>query len=112
MEVSIAERQNAVVVTITGSVDSLCADELGAAFAQPIAQRRVRLVADLSRVNYTSSAGLRVLLGALKDSRRHGGDLRLAALQPQVERVLALAGFTAIVQVFADVDAAVASFAG
>ena len=111
MQVTLADRDNAVVLTIAGSVDGLCADQLSEAFAQPIGQHRVRLVADLSRVNYTSTAGLRALLGALKESRRHGGDLRLAALQPQVERVLALAGFTGIVQVFADVDAAVASYA-
>ena len=110
MEVNLTERGDTTVVTITGSVDSLNADQLSAAFTPLIAGRRVRLVADFSSVNYTSSAGLRSLLGAVKDSRKGGGDLRIAGLQPQVERVLAIAGFTAIVKVFPDVEAAVASF--
>nr|WP_232533060.1 MULTISPECIES: STAS domain-containing protein [Ramlibacter] len=104
------ERDNATIITITGSVDSLNAEQLSATFAPPIAQGRVRLIADFSRVNYTSSAGLRSLLGAVKDSRRSGGDLRIAGLQPQVERVLAIAGFTSIIKVFPDVEAAVASY--
>jgi anti-sigma B factor antagonist len=110
VEVSLDERENATVVKITGSVDGLSAGQLSTAFAQPIAAGRVRLVADFSKVNYTSSAGLRSLLGALNDSRRNGGDLRISGLQPQVERVLSLAGFTGIIKIFADVDGALASF--
>jgi anti-sigma B factor antagonist len=110
VEVTLSERENAVVVKITGSIDGLSAEQLSATVSGPITQGRVRLVADFSLVNYTSTAGLRSLLGAVKESRRRGGDLRVAALQPQVERVLALAGFTGIVQVFPDADSAVASY--
>jgi anti-sigma B factor antagonist len=110
VEVTLTECDNATVVKITGSVDGLNAGQLSASIAEPIAGGRVRLVADFSLVNYTSSAGLRSLLGAVNDSRRKGGDLRIAGLQPQVERVLALAGFTGIIQIFADVEAAVASY--
>lgn len=110
MQVILTERDDTTIFTIAGSVDSLNADQLSATFAPPIAQGRVRLVADFSSVNYTSSAGLRSLLGAVKESRRGGGDLRIAGLQPQVERVLAIAGFTSIIKVFPDVEAAVASY--
>ncbi|WP_298932341.1 STAS domain-containing protein [uncultured Ramlibacter sp.] len=110
MQVTLTEHDTTTLIKITGSVDGLNAEALSSSFAAPIAQGRVRLVVDFSSVNYTSSAGLRSLLGAVKDSRRGGGDLRIAALQPQVERVLALAGFTGIVQIFADVQAATASF--
>jgi anti-anti-sigma factor len=69
-----------------------------------------RLVGNLAGVDYTSSAGLRALLETVKESRQHGGDLRLASVRPEVLRVLELSGFTSILQVFDDVDAAVASF--
>jgi anti-sigma B factor antagonist len=110
VEISLSECDDTTVVKTTGSVDGLNAGELTSAFTAAIAEGRVRLVADFSSVNYTSSAGLRSLLGALNDSRRKGGDLRIAGLQPQVERVLALAGFTGILQTFADVQSAVASY--
>jgi anti-sigma B factor antagonist len=110
VEVTLTDRDNATIVKITGSVDSLNAEQLSATLAPPIAEGRVRLVADFSSVNYTSSAGLRSLLGAVNATRRAGGDLRIAALQPQVERVLSLAGFTGIIKIFADVESAVASY--
>jgi anti-sigma B factor antagonist len=112
MEITTTEHADVLVLSITGSVDSLNADQLTSVFAQPIAQGRQRLVADFAQVNYTSSAGLRSLLITVKECRRAGGDLRLAALQPQVERVLAIAGFTGILKIYPDVPAAVASFDG
>ena len=110
MEIAITERDTITVVTIKGSVDSLNADQLTAAFADPIRHGRVLLVADFSAVTYTSSAGLRSLLATVKDCRCHGGDLRIAAPQPQVERVLSISGFTSIIKVFADRDVAIDSF--
>jgi anti-anti-sigma factor len=99
------------VAAIRGSIDSLTAEQLMAAFATTVSAQMPRLVADFSEVVYTSSAGLRALLAALKDARRQGGDFRLAAVQPAVLRVLEMSGFTGILKLYDDVDAAVASFA-
>lgn len=110
MEIEIRALDHVTVVAIQGNVDSLTADRLADAFSTQLNQDRVRLVADLSRVPYTSSAGLRTLLSTMKDARRRGGDFRLASVQPPVLRVLELSGFTAILNLFPDVDAAVASF--
>ena len=98
------------VVAILGSIDSLNAEQLAGAFAVHLEAGRHRIVADFSAVEYTSSAGLRSLLGTMKDSRRIGGDLRLAGVRPSVERVLSLSGFTSIMKLYPDVNAAVSSF--
>jgi anti-sigma B factor antagonist len=110
LEISISEQEGVTVCAIHGSVDSLSADALTSGLAAPIAKGQTSVVADFSNVTYTSSAGLRSLLSTVKDCRRAGGDLRIAALQPQVERVLAIAGFTSIIKTYPDVAAAVASF--
>jgi anti-anti-sigma factor len=73
---------------------------------------RVKLVGDLTGVDYTSSAGLRALLASVKDSRSNGGDLRLAGIQKNVHKVLEMSGFTSILKSFANVEQAVASFGG
>jgi anti-sigma B factor antagonist len=70
-----------------------------------------RIVVDMAGVDYTSSAGLRVFLGMVKETRSAGGDVRLAAMQPPVRKVLELSGFTSILKAFDKTDAAVASFA-
>ena len=99
------------VAAISGSIDSITAEQLTQDLAAIVRDTSTRVVADFSEVVYTSSAGLRALLATLKDSRRQGGDFRLAAVQPAVMRVLELSGFTGILKHYGDVDAAVASFA-
>jgi anti-anti-sigma factor len=112
MDVAIEQVGSASVVRISGSVDGLTADALQTALQEQIETGGTRLVGDLSGVEYTSSAGLRALLAALKLARQKGGDLRLAAVRPTVFRVLELSGFTSILKLYPDVDAALASFAG
>lgn len=110
MEVVTSQHDHVTVLAIAGSVDSLTAEKLTDILTEHVVAGSVRLVADFKAVDYTSSAGLRSLLGALKDCRRQGGDLRLAAVQSSVLRVLSISGFTSIIKVFDDIDSAVASY--
>jgi anti-sigma B factor antagonist len=112
MNVNIRQVPPGVVIQIVGSVDGLTAEDLQSALAGQVQQGETRLVADLAGVDYTSSAGLRVLLATMKDVRKRGGDLRLAAVRPGVLRVLDISGLTSILKIFPDTDAAVASFGG
>ena len=80
------------------------------AFSGEVEAGHTKLVADFDAVDYTSSAGLRVLLATLKQTRSRGGDLRLAAPRPEVRKVLELSGFTGILSVYATVDDAVKAF--
>jgi anti-sigma B factor antagonist len=110
MEVAASHHEQVTVLAIAGSVDSLTADQLTASLSEQIGAGRIHLVADFAAVDYTSSAGLRSLLGTVKDSRRLGGDLRLAAVQPSVLRVLSLSGFASIIKIFGNVGEAVSSY--
>jgi anti-anti-sigma factor len=111
MDITVKPADGATVVEIRGSIDGLTADELLSTLDRQVDAGNVRLVADLSGLDYTSSAGLRALLGTLKRTRSKGGDLRLAAVQTPVRKVLELAGFTGILKLYDDVPAAVASYA-
>jgi anti-sigma B factor antagonist len=110
MEIQVKSVEQVAVVSIQGSLDALTAPELSRFFSGQIADGNVQLVADLGQLEYTSSAGLRALLGAVKEARQQGGDLRLAAAQPEVHKLLDLSGFTSILKVFPEIDSAVASY--
>jgi len=110
MEITVERRETVTVVIVTGSVDGSTAPELSAAFREEVGGGRIQLVGDFAAVEYTSSAGLRALLETVKEARRRGGDLRLAAVRPDVFRVLDLSGFTGILKMYADVQAAAESF--
>jgi anti-sigma B factor antagonist len=51
-----------------------------------------------------------MLLAAVKETRSHNGDIRLAAVQPNVRKVLSLSGFTTILIIFDVTQSALASF--
>ena len=99
------------ILALTGSIDALSAPKITEHINGFISDGKIKLVADLKGVNYTSSAGLRVLLGAIKDTRAKGGDMRLSGVQPDVLKVLNLSGFTNILKIFETVDDAVSSYA-
>ncbi len=106
-----SERRGAVIVlSVEGSLDALTAPELGKEFSTHIESGHINLVANLADVDYSSSAGPRVLLTAVKETRQNGGDLRLAAVQANVNKVLTLAGISSAIKQFPDVGAAVSSF--
>jgi anti-anti-sigma factor len=110
MEMKTKEQSGVTIVSITGSIDTLTAPGATEFLNDLIAGGKTRLVADFGGVDYTSSAGLRVLLAAVKEARSRGGDLYLAQIRPDVQKVLALSGFTSILKVFPDVDAAVTAY--
>lgn len=110
MQVKSEERGKVAVLSIEGSLDALTAPDLGKAFSRQIESGHFNLVADLTGVDYSSSAGLRVLLAAVKETRQNDGDPRLAAVQANVNKVLTLAGIASTIKQYPDVESAVASF--
>ena len=110
-DLSTRELGSVTVVEVSGSVDAVTAPRLAEALDAALAAGRAQLVVDLGGVGYASSAALRTLLAGVKGARGAGGDLRLAAVTPEVAKVFELAGFDGIVQRFADAEAAAVSFA-
>ena len=99
------------VVSIRGSLDTLTAEEATKYLSEQISQGECRLVLDLEELEYISSAGLRVLLATIKETRNAGGDLRLAQAGTQVLETMEMAGFTSIIKYYDEIESAVASFA-
>ena len=98
------------ILLLKGSIDAMTAPNITEFIQGQVSQGSIKLVADFSEVDYTSSAGLRVLLGAIKETRALGGDLRLTGVQPDVLKVLNLSGFTNILKMFNSAEDAVASY--
>jgi len=110
MKTEVKHKENITSVAVSGSVDALTAPDLARAIVDQIAEGHVYLVVDLTGVEFMSSAGLRTLLGAVKESRSQGGDLRIASTNPGIDKVLKMSGFNNIAKVFTSNADAVASF--
>ena len=67
-----------------------------------------RVAIDLAGVDYVSSAGLRVFLMLAKKLQKGGGKLVLCGLAPAVREVFDIAGFSRILDLADDREAALA----
>jgi len=111
MEITITQRGKVTVIALVGAIDALDVDQVRTALDTQVRDGKMRLVADVSQVEYINSAGLRAMVQTLKDTTRRGGDFRLANVGARIHKALDITGLTSLFKVYPDVDAAVASFA-
>lgn len=110
MKTEVQQENTSTIVNVTGSVDALTAAELSKVLTAQITKGHANLVVDLTGVEFMSSAGLRTLLGAVKEARSSGGDLRITSTNPGIDKVLKMSGFHTIAKVFPSQAEAVSSF--
>jgi anti-sigma B factor antagonist len=105
------QHHQVVVIGLVGSLDAVTANEARMKMQRQIDEGALRIVLDLSRVDFMSSAGVRVLLEILKRIRQLDGDLRLAAAQSSVEKTLEILGLVRVLKIYPSVAEAVHDFA-
>ena len=99
------------VIALKGRLDSANAGELEKGMADLFTQPGQKAVVDMEKLDYISSAGLRVVLMLAKRARQTGGRLLLSCMAPSVREVFEISGFLKIIEVTSTTDAAVASLA-
>ncbi len=111
LEIVTTELKRCDLVKLDGRIDSSAAPKVEEALKAITDAGRYRIVLDMSGVDFTSSAFLRVVIKYMKVCKRwNRGDVRLAALQPRIADVLDLAGLTPLFKIFENDTLAVGSF--
>jgi anti-sigma B factor antagonist len=101
---------NVVVLKLHGIVDSGTAQFLEDKFNELVASNNVRIVADLGGVNYISSAGWGIFVGEIKGIRQRNGDIKLAAMHPDVREVFDLLEFNTLLKPYGTKEEALSAF--
>ncbi|MFE5588191.1 STAS domain-containing protein [Kitasatospora sp. NPDC056531] len=78
----------AVVCRVEGEIDQAQQAKLENALARAVRDRPPQLVVDLAGVTFCDSSGLNTFLQTLQDTTLAGTRLVLAALSPQIRRLL------------------------
>jgi anti-sigma B factor antagonist len=104
--ISEAGRGDAYVIVLSGEIDIATAPELQAALLARDGTHSLVIV-DLTDVSFIDSTGLSALIVGVKHLRKHGGELRLAGLQPQSQRVFEVTGLTEVFSLHEDVEGAI-----
>jgi len=99
MDVSTRTERDITVIAFAGNLDSNTSPEAQKEIDAFLAGGGKKLVVDFSKLDYVSSAGLRVLLGAAKKLQPPAGGLRLFGLNETVREVFEISGFAKILQI-------------
>ncbi|HEV8681059.1 MAG TPA: STAS domain-containing protein [Stellaceae bacterium] len=97
------------IVRLTGRLDSGTAPSAEESFAQVLAGGVPHLAVDMSKLEYISSAGLRVLLVMAKKVQQANGKVVLFGLAANVREVFSISGFDRIFSIQADAESAIAA---
>ena len=99
MQFSTRTTNDIQIAAIAGSLDSATAPEAQKSLDAVVAGAK-KVLLDFSQLDYISSAGLRVLLGAAKQLRASGGRLGMFGLNQSVREVFEISGFASILPIY------------
>ena len=93
MTINVERDFELVTLEITGRLDTTTAPNLESVVAE-LSEDTKELVFDMSEVEYISSAGIRVLLGAYKRINSRQGTMRIEKANEQVYEVFEMTGLS------------------
>ena len=99
MEIQKKTENAVIIIKIDGRLDAATAPVAEGEINQALEGDQNRLLFDLSDLEYLSSGGLRVILGAAKEIRRREGKVALVALKEYVYEIFEVSGFNAMIPI-------------
>ena len=97
MTIEIKKRTEATIIEIVGRLDTITAPSLDKTISEDVTDAK-HLILDLKGMEYISSAGLRVLLGAQKKMQKIGS-MKVINVCAEVMEVFEMTGFADILTI-------------
>lgn len=98
MEINILKENETSIVVIEGRVDTVTSPELEAA-VKPLINMGASVVFECEKLEYISSAGLRVVLATHKQLTACAGKFAIRHLSREVKSVFDITGFSKILNI-------------
>lgn len=105
MEIKNYNQDGHIIVELDGSLDSNTVS-MAESKVMPLIDVKSYMILDLSKCNYVSSAGLRLLLMVTKELASKGGYLTLTGVCDEVKDVMEMTGFSCFFKAFKDIPEA------
>ena len=100
MQISVKTTNEVKVLAFEGRLDTRTSPDAQQQLTRLIEAGEIRFLVNFEKLDYISSAGLRVLLAAAKQLKGVDGELRICGLNEVVREVFDISGFTTIFKVF------------
>jgi anti-anti-sigma factor len=104
MKIATVEKEGVICLKIDGRLDGKTASAAETTVKGFLQEGRQRLLFDLSQMEYISSAGLRVILMAVKELRSRKGQVVLCGLTPYVKEIFDVSNFSSIIPITDSVE--------
>lgn len=98
MDIKVAKEQHHLVISLEGRIDSSVAKEFEDTVLKVI-EDSANVIFNFSKLDYISSAGLRVILMAAKRLKNTSGTLQLCAMKPHIHDVFEVSGFLTMLDI-------------
>ncbi len=110
MEILESKTNGILILAFNGRLDAITSNAAQERIVSLIDKGETRLIADLSQLEYISSAGLRVFIMAAKRLKTGNGKIVLCSLTDPIKEIFDIAGFSALFPAHAARDEALKSF--
>jgi anti-sigma B factor antagonist len=110
MHISVKTTNEVQILSFEGRLDTRTSPDAQKQMTQLIEQGKNRFLVNFEKLDYISSAGLRVLLAAAKQLKGVDGEVRICSLNEVVREVFDISGFTTIFKVFGSEPEALEGF--
>ena len=104
LDIQNTETAGVKTLKLIGRIDGISSPMLDKSIKDLAISGERQLITDLQKVNYISSAGLRVFLTAQQVMTKAGGELILYNLNEQIFNIFKTAGFTRIFKIINDIS--------
>lgn len=99
MEMTTSKEKGAVIVSVKGKMDAVTSVDFEKSVSLLISKGESRFLVNFSRLDYISSAGLRVILKISRQLKTQNGKIVFAGLQDPVREVFKISGFDTIFKI-------------
>lgn len=110
MQISVKSVDVVKVLEFEGKLDTQTSPGAQEQLTELIEKGETKILVNLEKLEYISSAGLRVLLAAAKQLKPGGGEIRICNLNDIVKEVFDISGFVTIFRVFGSESEALDGF--
>jgi len=110
MKIDTRDANGINIVLFEGEMDTNTSPEAESYLNELRASGSQKLLLNFEKLDFISSAGLRVLLATAQTLKSDGGEMRVCNLNPDVKEVFDISGFSTLLQVYETEGLALSGF--
>lgn len=107
VSIEVKEKDNTFYVSLAGEIDAYTAPKVREELMKPAEDKGVKMIIDLSNVNYMDSTGLGIFVGLFKQLRANDGDLTLTGMSERLQRLFDITGLADVMDINTEVEGGV-----